>query len=118
MQKVFRGHIFEKPIWVSVASYKTDYRLLSKKEEAEYCKTKPIPIKLIAPHMDLPPLLKEFVMKETGNGNPKMKVHMKEKIFTFSRLAKEGETPDIELEMGLGKPHPKGVSLYEGLNVK
>lgn len=117
MDKVFRGQKFEKPIWIRIASYKADYRLLSKKEEASYCKITPRDEKLIAPYMDLPPLLKEFVMKETGRSDVRMKVHHKWKLYSNARLAKEGETPNVEVAMGLGQPHPSVKTLYEGLSI-
>lgn len=117
MDKVFRGQRFEKPIWIFTASYKGDYRLLPKKEEASYCKLADRKERIIAPYMELPPLLKEFVMKETGRSDVKMKVTHKEKIYGNSRLAKEGETPNVQVSIGIGEPHPTAASLYEGLNM-
>lgn len=68
--------------------------------------------------MDLPPLLRELVSKETKEENPMMKVKLNESLFSNSRLAKEGEVPDIKIKIGLGTPHPNAKSLYEGLNIK
>lgn len=119
VEKVFRGKKFDEPVNIRASSYKADFRLLSKAEEAEYCKQKPTEMKLISPVMELPPLLKEFVMKETGRSDVKMKVHHKQNKSSYSsaRLAKEGEKPDIVVAMGLGTPHPKSKSLYEGLEL-
>lgn len=117
MEKVFRGKKFDKPIWIEGQTYKGDFRLLSKKEEVSYCTTANREEKILAPYMELPPLLKEFVMKETGISDTKMKVQHKSNRFTNARLAKEGEKPTLEIEMGIGKPHPTGASLYEGLKI-
>ena len=109
--------IFPKPVWIMAASYKGDYKLLSKKEEADYCTLSTRKEKIIAPFMELPPLLKEFVMKETGRSDVQMKVRHVPKTYSISRLANEGETPNVVVAMGVGKPHPTAVSLYEGLNI-
>lgn len=117
VEKVFRGQKYPKPILINSVSYKSDYRLLPKKEEAEYCKFTERETRLIAPLMDLPPLLRAFVEKETGRKDIKMKVVHKEKLQTPARLVKEGEVPTLEIPIGLGKPHPTATSLYEGLSI-
>lgn len=117
VERVFRGKKFDKPFVLEAATYKADYRLLSKKEEADYCKSSVREEKIIAPYMELPPLLREFVEKETGRKDVKMKVHHKGSIMTPARLAKEGEKPNIVISIGLGKPHPTGLSLYDGINI-
>lgn len=117
METVFRGKVLDKPIWTQKVTYKGDYRLLSKKEEASYCTTVEREEKLIAPFMEFPPLLKEFVMKETGLSDVKLKVHHKQQRNSIIRLAKDGEKANVEIAMGVGKPHPTATSLYEGLNI-
>lgn len=117
MEKVFRGKKYDKPVAIEMSSHKPDFKLLPRREEADYCKLVDREEKIIAPFMDLPPLLREFIEKETGRKDIKMKVHHKEAMFNNARLAKEGEKPNVEVVMGLGKPHPKGVHLYEGLNL-
>lgn len=117
VEKVFRGRKFEEPVVLNAASYKNDYRLLSKKEEAEYCKVEPQKVKLLPVEMELPPLLKEFIRKETGVEEPRMKVKYRTNIYKTTRLAKEGETPDIQFTIGIGQPHPKGLALYEGVQL-
>lgn len=67
--------------------------------------------------MDLPPLLKEMVKKETGVAEPKMKVRFHPAPYKSTRVAKEGEKPDITFSINIGKPHPKGVKLYEGVQL-
>lgn len=118
VEKVFRGRKFDKPVVLNAATYKNDYRLLSKKEEAEYCKVEPEQkVTLLSPEMELPPLLKEFIRKETGVEEPRMKVKYRTNIYKTTRLAEKGETPDIQFTMGVGKPHPKGLALYEGVQL-
>lgn len=117
VDKVFRGKHFEKQLWIERAAYKADYKLLSKKEEDSYCTIANREEATISPYMELPPLLKEFVMKETGQSDIKMKVQHKTKQYSNARLAKEGEKATVEAVMGIGKPHPTAKSLYEGLNI-
>lgn len=112
VEKTFRGVTAPKPVVIFSSSYKADFQLIPKDEEAEYCKaSQAIKEVIIAPEMDLPPLLKEFVSEETKNDSPKMKVHFKQNMNKLSRLAKEGEKPNLEVPIGLGTPvSPK---LYE-----
>jgi small subunit ribosomal protein S34 len=117
VEKIFRGYKYPKPICINSVSYKSDYKLLPKKEEADYCKFSERETRLIAPYMDLPPLLREFVEKETGRKDIKMKVVHKEKLQTPARLVKDGEVPTLEIPIGLGTPHPTAKSLYEGINI-
>lgn len=121
MEKIFRGQKYPSPSKIDSAAYKKDYRLLSKKEEAEYCQLTERPVRIIDPMMELPPLLKVFVMKETGQANPKMKVHWTQKkkspFNTVARVAKDGEKPNFEIPLGVGEPHPTGASLYEGIKL-
>lgn len=92
--------------------------LLSKKDEAEYCKIVDTrEERIIAPLMELPPLLKEFVQKETGRQDVKMKVNFKTNPYKTARLASEGEKPNIEIPIGVGKPDPTGAVLYKGINI-
>lgn len=114
---MFRGRKFDLPAKLDSATYKNDYRLLSKKEEADYCQSVPHRIKLLSPTMDLPPLLKEMVKKETGVAEPKMKVRYTPAPYKLTRVAEEGEVPDITLSINIGKPHPKGAKLYEGVQL-
>lgn len=117
-EKVFRGKRFEKPTIIEAASYKTDFRLLSKKEEKDYCQvigTHSSEEKLLSPEMDLPPLLKELLIKE-GKTNLKMKTVIQKDILNKKhRIAKEGETPNVEVTINIGKP--VSPNLYKGLNL-
>ncbi|CAO1334244.1 unnamed protein product [Diamesa hyperborea] len=114
VEKVFRGRKYPKPVEIYSASYKTDYRLLSKSEESDYCKIVDCKEKIIPQTMDFPPLLKHFLMQETGKTEAelKLKVVHKEGRDKISRLAKDGETPNINLSINVGKP--SSANLYEG----
>lgn len=119
VEKVFRGRKLPKECCIESASYKMDYRLLSKNEEAEYCKIIDVPVKLISPTMGLPPLLREFILREeTGSTDPQMRVKCNKSTLTNSRIAKEGETANIILQLGLGEPSKDSRYLYEGILTK
>jgi small subunit ribosomal protein S34 len=118
-EKVFRGRKYEKLVQIEGASYKTDYRLLSKKEEETYCQvlcSQTEKIKLIAPQMDFPPLLKEFLTKETGKNDIKMRVYLKKSHNKNHRLAQEGEKADVVIPIDIG--NVVSPSLFEGLQVQ
>lgn len=112
VERTFRGVTSPKPVVIFSSSYKPDFRLIPKDEEAEYCKVlNNRKETILAPEIDLPPLLREFVSDETKEANPRMKLHFKTNVNKLSRVAKEGEKPTIEIPIGLGTPlSPK---LYE-----
>lgn len=116
MQKTWRGVTLPKPIEIYSTSYKADYELVDKEDEAKFLQnTKKVEEKILANQVELPPLLREFVTDVTGQQNPMMKVHFKKNDNKFVRLAKDGETPNIQMVMSLGKPSEVGQKLYEGL---
>jgi hypothetical protein len=98
-------------VWIESSSYKPDFRLIAKNEEADYCKIlgeEDEKRKLIAPKMDLPPTLRELIMRETGEQNPQMNVVIKPSHNKKHRLANEGEKPDIIIPIDIGTPtNPK-----------
>ncbi|XP_055843922.1 uncharacterized protein LOC129910529 [Episyrphus balteatus] len=112
IERTFRGVTQPKPVVLYSSTYKADYRLIPKDEEADYCKCNVTKEQLIVPReINFPPLLREFVSEETGNQNPMMKVHFKNNMNKMARLAKPEEKPTLDISMGLGKPaSPK---LYE-----
>lgn len=118
VQKVFRGKLYPNPVEIERASYKSDYRLLPKNEEKDYCQILDEYSNdkiLIAPTMDLPPLLKEMITKEKGEKNPKMNVKIKDGHNKLHRIAKEDETPTLEIPINIGKP--LSPNLYKGINL-
>lgn len=104
MEKTFRGQTYPKLVEISSVSYKADYRLLPKHEEESYCRTVQRAEKIIPREIDLPPLLKEFVQRETGKSGPKIPIKLKPGHNNVYRLAKDGEEPTVEICMGIGKP--------------
>nr|CAH7727077.1 unnamed protein product [Callosobruchus chinensis] len=112
VEKTFRGKTFPKPVLLESSTYKTDYKLIPKDEEEKYCKK---PVSSVAEHilprtMEFPPLLKELLIREAeARGQkieePKLEVaYNRRSIKTSYRVAKEGETPTVEIAVGLGKP--------------
>lgn len=118
VEKVFRGRLYEKPVVIESVSYKYDYRLLSKKEEKDYCQVieKQANSKvLIAPTMDMPPLFRELISREKGIENPQMPVKIRNTDNKNYRIAQEGETPTLKLTIDIGKP--VSPSLFKGINL-
>ncbi|CAG9765531.1 unnamed protein product [Ceutorhynchus assimilis] len=123
VEKTFRGKTYPEPRPLESASYKTDYKLIPKDEEADYCKAyKPQNTERILPRtMEFPPLLKELVARELKN-TPSTKDDLELKIFYNRqsvkmkyRIAEEGEEPTEKFTMGLGKP--VAPRLYKGINL-
>lgn len=115
VQKTWRGITLPKPIEIYSTSYKADYELVDVEDEAKYLQnSSKIGVKVLAPQVEFPPLLRELIEAETGQKNPQMKVHFKTNDNKFVRLAKEGEKADIQMTMGLGQPPAVAQKLYEG----
>lgn len=116
VEKTWRGVTLPKPIEIYSASYKADYELVDKEDEHKYLQnSNKVSEKILANQVEFPPLLREFIAAETGQQDPKMKVHFKKNDNKFVRLAKEGEKPTIQMVMGLGQPSETGKKLYEGV---
>lgn len=116
VEKTFRGRTYPKLVEICSSSYKTDYHLVAKDQESTVCKNIDSKDERILPRtIELPPLLREFIARETGNQNPETNVKIKANREKIARVAKEGETPNLMVTMGLGKPcSPR---LYKGLNI-
>lgn len=116
MERTWRGVTLPKPVEIYSTSYKADYELVDKEDEHKFLQnTKKVSEKVLSNKVEFPPLLREFITKETGEQNPMMKVHFKEKDNKFVRLAKDGEEPTIKMVMSLGQPSEVGKKLYEGV---
>eukprot|EP00095_Tigriopus_kingsejongensis_P003606 snap_masked-scaffold1570_size35393-processed-gene-0.8 protein:Tk03606 transcript:snap_masked-scaffold1570_size35393-processed-gene-0.8-mRNA-1 annotation:"28s ribosomal protein mitochondrial" len=70
VEKVFRGYRYQEPCNVSEEVYKPDFRLVPKREEAQFCqwdKVVDYDIQKHAPYkpefIDMPPLLKEVIRR-------------------------------------------------------
>lgn len=123
VERVFRGVRTPYPVDMSNVSYKTDYRLIPKHEEAKYT-NQPLKdldtvknLKLIPPTMDFPPVMHRLIAKESGNPHPKLTVILNKSKENFYRIAVEDETPTIEFSsfMSLGKP--VSPNLYKGVGL-
>ncbi|XP_055611376.1 uncharacterized protein LOC129757981 [Uranotaenia lowii] len=112
VEKTFRGRKYPKLIEISSVSYKADYRLLHKHEEEAYCRGIEQPVKIVPRDIEMPPLLRQFVQRETGKAEPRIPVRLRESIYNNYRIAREGENPTVEISMGLGKP--ASPNLYAG----
>ncbi|XP_059614012.1 small ribosomal subunit protein mS34 [Phlebotomus argentipes] len=112
VEKTHRGKLLAKPLKIMATSYKSDYKLIPKHEEENYCRM-PIlrEVKVFPRTIDLPPLLREFVKDETGQENPQIPLILNGKGYKCYRMAEEGEKPTVDVGMGLGVPaNPR---LYE-----
>lgn len=121
VEKVFRGkRCPDTYVWG--ASCKTDYRLVPKDEEAEYCKiAEKKPEKIFPRTTVFPPLMRELILREAkANGEelkeePKLVLQYRIGVNNNIRVAKEGETPNMEIGVGLGTP--ASPSLYERIKL-
>lgn len=105
MERTFRGKTFPKLVEVYSTSYKTDYQLIPKSEEANVCRPWKEPEEKVLPqHIEFPPLFRELITRETGQQNPQLKLKVKQHTNNTVRVAKDGETPTIQVTMGLGEP--------------
>lgn len=106
VEKTFRGRQYPKPVEIFSTSYKADYELVPKHEEAAFCKITTVPRmeKVLPREIEMPPLLRAFVAKETGIQNPMIPLKLKHTREKFYHLAKDGEQPTIEVGMALTKP--------------
>ncbi|KAL3275633.1 hypothetical protein HHI36_020386 [Cryptolaemus montrouzieri] len=123
VERTFRGKKYPEPYYIKAASFKADYKLIPRDEEEAYMKgSNPRPVKLMPKMIELPPLLKELVIRENIiNGDPPEKDNEVEAVYATNvnnnfRVVKDGEKPDVEVTMGLGKPISPG--LYEGTGLE
>ncbi|XP_069953721.1 small ribosomal subunit protein mS34 isoform X2 [Cherax quadricarinatus] len=116
VERVFRGKNCGVAN-ISKAAYKTDFRLIHKHEEAKYleayqrCVNTSRERKIFPRTMEMPPLLK-FVAKREGHASDVLQIKMANKN-NNSRVAEEGEEPNVEVSIGLTTPH--SPQLYEGV---
>lgn len=122
VEKVFRGVKYPEPVPILRASYKADYQLIPKHLESQFTSQKVIDAedkrnqKVLPSHAEYPPLLKRFLVKETGNKNIKMRLKYVEAEDTFYRVAKDGETPTVSFDNTIGK-NPNS-SMYKNIHVE
>lgn len=114
VEKVFRG-IHCGVVNMSKVAYKPDFRLVHKHEEAQYIQAfrnhKQTPAEVVAPTMDMPPLLK-MVAERDGHAATELQVKVG-RVIKGCRVAEDGEVPTRRLSIGLGTP--ASPELYEGV---
>ncbi|XP_060534920.1 uncharacterized protein LOC132707193 [Cylas formicarius] len=110
-ERTFRGMRMPEPVHICMSSYKNDYQLVPKDEEAKYTgapltdfdKTKILPQR-----MELPPLMRELVLRESKSATEEdlqMEIvyNLASSKYKY-RIAKEGEEPTVRHPIGLGTP--------------
>lgn len=122
-EQTFRGRTFSEPVDLMNVSYKTDYKLIPKEEETDYCKHAGLTKqeRIVPRTKSFPPLMRELIIREIQEKSkeivqePQMEVVYNINQYTTFRIAKEGETPNVELTEGLGTP--ASPSLYKGIKL-
>ncbi|KAM3966261.1 mitochondrial ribosomal protein S34 [Aphomia sociella] len=123
VEKTFRGRKLPNLTEIYRTSYKPDYRLIPKNEEATLLASvgKERPEVVLPNTIEMPPLMKKFIVKDhEKKGLEIMKEFVMPLTYNRSpnrvqRIAKPGEKPTVEFTMGLGKP--ASPSLYEGVSL-
>lgn len=121
VQKTFRGRTLPNLVQIESASYKSDYKLIPKDEEQNYCKCdkEKVEEKILPQKIDFPPLLREIVRRDLQakginiEEDPKMTLVFRKSHQSHYRIAKDGEIPNVNIECGLGKP--VAPELYSGI---
>lgn len=108
VERTFRGETDPKPKQIDSVSYKPDYMLIPKDEEHRYLNHVKRSVKILPRTIEMPPLLKEILIRQAKKDNTTPVLHMPVKYNLTGMknyvVAKEGETPTVEVSMGLGTP--------------
>lgn len=118
VEQVFRGVRHPHPLNMLNVSFKTDFRLIPKHEEAKFTS---YPVKELADAktttlpqtMDFPPLLERYIAKETGNQHPQLKVLLNRTKHNLNRYAEIGEEPTVKFPKNMGLGQPRSPNLYK-----
>ncbi|XP_046736600.1 28S ribosomal protein S34, mitochondrial [Diprion similis] len=120
VERTFRGIKYNEPEYIKGASYKSDYQLIPKDQEAAYCKIEQTrPTAILARTCDFPPLYKEMLirkMKAKGTPiteEPKLEIQHKTSPNKLARVAEEGETPTVNMTIDIGPT--RAPRLYENI---
>lgn len=105
VQRTFRGKTSEKPVQIDSVSYKADYILIPKDQEARYLNANTQPtVRTVPRTMEFPPLLKEILIRQAKQSGepfvdtPKLELRYCSKGVRYYRPAEENETPMINIE--------------------
>lgn len=111
VEKVFRGQKSPTLVQMDGATYKPDYVLIPKDQEAKYINETKVPeLRLMPRTTDFPPLLKKILEKQEKDPDLKLKIVYSTLGIKNYRVAEENETPTVEIKAGLG--NPVSPSLY------
>ncbi|XP_058809842.1 uncharacterized protein LOC131675035 [Phymastichus coffea] len=119
VENIFRNLKNNQPVQIESASYKTDYFLVPKYKEYEFCKSFSYPIKIFPHSMELPPLLKEIILKEMSENTfnaEELKMKIVYNLTGFNKsyqVATKSEVPTEQFNIGLGSPI--APRLYENI---
>lgn len=119
VEQTFRGETHPEPVQLDETTYKPDYVLIHKDQEEKYRKITVKPEKKVVPRItDLPPLLKELLLREAREQRkdaPDLNLKLQYNLSGFKnyKVAEEGNTPTIDVSIGLGKP--RSPTLYENI---
>ncbi|XP_013190588.1 uncharacterized protein LOC106134981 [Amyelois transitella] len=125
VEKTFRGHKLPNLTEIYRTSYKPDYKLIPKNEEAKLFakldKKHYFPDVVLPRTVEMPPLMKKFIAKDyEKKGLEPLKEFVMPLRYNHSpnrvhRIANPGEKPTVEITMRLG--NPASPSLYEGVKL-
>merc|ERR1711962_801421 len=116
VEKVFRGKNYGVSE-ISKVVYKWDYHLIDKCDEAQYpaaVENNEISqeVKILPQFVPMPPMLKYLAERE-GHPTTELQLNINKNRSGNTRIAKDGETPNVEVTLGLGTP--ASPQLYEGV---
>ena len=122
MEKVFRGKLYPEPYKIYGATYKTDYRLVPKDQEKDFCKPPQGCIentKIFPNTISLPPLLNEVIMAdlkargEQVDGDLQIPLILEESLQNRYCLAKIGDRPNMKIEYTISRE--KAPNIYKDI---
>ena len=118
VEQVFRGKKLPLPVQIDTVTFKPDYMLIPKDQEANYINRTKQPIQKIMPRTtNFPPLLKEILMRQKNLKEESSVLKLTIKYAPLGiknyKIAEEGETPTVNIEIGLGEP--ASPSLYANI---
>ncbi|KAG6794380.1 hypothetical protein HZU73_09944 [Apis mellifera caucasica] len=118
VEQVFRGKKLPLPVQIDTVTFKPDYMLIPKDQEANYINRTKQPIQKIMPRTtNFPPLLKEILMRQKNlkeeSSDLKLTIKYAPLGIKNYKIAEEGETPTVNIEIGLGEP--ASPSLYANI---
>lgn len=121
VEQVFRGKKLSIPVQIDTVTYKPDYILIPKDQEANYINRTQQPTQRIMPTTtNFPPLLKEILMRQKNLKEESSDLKLKLKYAPLGiknyKVAEEGETPTVNIDIGLGEP--ASPSLYTNIKQK